>query len=257
MFLLLLSCSRLITHGDDALASRCQLLQKCSSATSSGRTSPFSGCASSPTTRTRGSVGGKPRFAIVLAHVFLAIFGAWLQLNVESGFRCILEHSSACGNTVNVSPVPLSLSSSLPRIWLSRSTSKIDALGDDETPLRLTASQTDTTRGVMVSGIMGAFDIAPSLHFVEPGLKVMNEYIAPNCTALMEPGREFLLILDNAPSHASRLACAHYKTVWHGTIEFQPLCSPDLSPLDFFLWSELKVQLVQHPMPIPQNCGHF
>ena len=39
----------------------------------------------------------------------------------------------------------------------------------------------------MASGIMGACDIAPSLHFVEPGLmlnaeawtKVMDEYIVP------------------------------------------------------------------------------
>ena len=91
---------------------------------------------------------------------------------------------------VIISRVPLSFSVSLPRIWLSRSTSKVDALDDDETPLRLTASQTDTTRGVMVSGMVGACDIAPSLHFVEPGLKlnaeewikVMDEYIVPNCT---------------------------------------------------------------------------
>ena len=110
MFLLLLSCSRLITHGDGALASRRQLPQKCSSATSSGRTSPFSSCASSPTTRTRGSVRVKPCLVIVSAHAFLAIFGAWLQLHVESGFRCFVEHSSACGNMVNVSPVPLSFS---------------------------------------------------------------------------------------------------------------------------------------------------
>ena len=68
-------------------------------------------------------------------------------------------------------------------------------------PLRFTASQTATTRGVMV-----ALDMAPTLHFVEPGLKingaewiqVVDEYIAPNCTALMEPRRKFLLILDNA-----------------------------------------------------------
>ena len=87
----------------------------------------------------------------------------------------------------------------------------------NETPLRFTASQTDTTRGVVVSGIICACDIAPSLHFVEPGLKlnaeerikVMDEYNVPNCTALMEPGRISLLILDNAPSHASRLACEH------------------------------------------------
>ena len=104
------------------------------------------------------------------------------------------------------SPVPLSSSVSLPRIWLSRSTSKIDALDDDETPLQFTASQTDTTRGVMASRIMGACDIAPSLHFVEPDLKlnaeewikVMEKYILPACAALMEPGRKFLLILDQA-----------------------------------------------------------
>ena len=60
-------------------------------------------------------------------------------------------------------------------------------LDDDETPLRLTASQTATTRGVMVSGIMGALDNAPTLQFVERGLKitgeewikVMDEYIVP------------------------------------------------------------------------------
>ena len=100
----------------------------------------------------------------------------------------------------------------------------------------------------MVSGI-------PTPHIVEPGgkinseesIKVMDEYISPNCIALMEPGREFLLLLDNAPPHASSMACEHYKTVWHGTVEFQPPCSPDLSPSDFFLWNELKVQLVQHP----------
>ena len=130
---------------------------------------------------------------------------------------------------------------------------------DDETPLRLTASQS-ATRGVMVSGIWGALDIAPTLHFVEPGLKIngeewikgMEEHIAPNCAALMEPGREYLLLLDNAPSHACRLACDHHQTVSNGTVGFQPPCSPDLSPVDFFLWKELKTQLVQCPTP-PAN----
>ena len=70
-----------------------------------------------------------------------------------------------------------------------------------------------------------------------------------NCTALMEPGRKFLLILDNAPSHASRLACEHYKTVLHGTVEFQPRALQTSRPQTFFLWNELKVQLVQHPAP--------
>ena len=98
------------------------------------------------------------------------------------------------------------------KIWLSRSTSKPSALDDDDTPLRLTASQTATTRGVMVSSIMGALDSAPTSHFVEPGLKVngekwikvMEAHSVPRCTGLMEPGRNFLLILDNAPSRACR-----------------------------------------------------
>ena len=145
---------------------------------------------------------GQPYLAIVLAHVFLAIFGACTALppkpSVERRVRFsahFFEHSSACGNMVIFSRVPLSFSVSLPRIWLSRSTSKIDALDDDETPLRLTASQTATTRGVMVCGVMGALDIAPTLYFVEPGLKLnaeelikaMDECIVPNCTALLEP----------------------------------------------------------------------
>ena len=49
-----------------------------------------------------------------------------------------------------------------PRARLWRITSKTDTLDDDETPLRLAASPTATTRGVMVSGIMGALDIAPT-----------------------------------------------------------------------------------------------
>ena len=77
----------------------------------------------------------------------------------------------------------------------------------------------------------------------------MDEHIAPNCAALMEPGREYLLLLDNAPSHACRLACDHHQTVSNGTVGFQPPCSPDLSPVDFFLWKELKTQLVQCPTP--------
>ena len=83
---------------------------------------------------------------------------------------------------------------------------------------------------------------------------MMDEYIVPNCTALLEPGRKFLLILDNAPSHASMRACEHYSTVLHGTVEFHPPCSPDLSPLDFLLWNELKVQLVQQSSSC-QSCG--
>ena len=50
-----------------------------------------------------------------------------------------------------------------------------DPVDDDETPLRLMSSQTATTRGVMVSGIMNALDIASTLHFVVLGLTINGE----------------------------------------------------------------------------------
>ena len=76
----------------------------------------------------------------------------------------------------------------------------------------------------MVTGIMGALDIAPTLHFVELALKIngeewvkaMDEHIVPSCAAFMEPGRK--------------------ATTRRRTLEFQPVCSPDL-----------KTQLVQRP----------
>ena len=86
----------------------------------------------------------------------------------------------------------------------------------------------------------------------EEWIKVMDEYIVPNCAALMEPGRQFLLILDNAHSYASRLACDHYRTVLHGTVEFQPPCSPGLWERAQNI-SSFSIQL----LPIPQNCGNF
>ena len=107
----------------------------------------------------------------------------------------------------------VTFSLSLPRIWLSRSSSKTDALDDDEPPLRFTASQTATTRGVMVLDMMGALDITPMLHFVEPGLKINGE--------------ERFKVTDEY--------IEHYNTVLHGTVEFQPPCSPDPSPLNFFV----------------------
>ena len=170
MFLLLLSCSRPITHGDDALASRRQLRNAAPRRRLVGRV-PFPAArAAQPSAHEDllGSATSRNCLGTCLSRNLRHVHSIATQ-NVESGFRHIFEHSSACGNMVIFSRVPLSSSVSLPRIWLSRSTSKIDALDDDETPLRLTASQTDTTGGVMISGIMGAGDIAPRSHFVEPG----------------------------------------------------------------------------------------
>ena len=62
-----------------------------------------------------------------------------------------------------------------------------------------------------------------------------------------KPTLEFSLLLATAPSHACRLACDHNKTVSHGTVEFQPPSSPDLSLL--FLWNELKTRFSIQLLP--------
>ena len=83
-------------------------------------------------------------------HAFSRSFGAIL-LFVSSHSANNLQ-AALCRTASRISIAVFSLS--LPRIWLSHSTSKTDALDDDETPRRFTASQTATTRRVMVSGIV-------------------------------------------------------------------------------------------------------
>ena len=114
-----------------------------------------------------------------------------------------------CFCACTVDPQYSFFSLSLPRIWLSRSTSKIDARGVDETPLRLTASQTATTQAVMVSGIMDELDIPPTLHFVEPCLKINGEEwtstLRPIAQLSRNLGVSFYFSWTNAPSLASWL----------------------------------------------------
>ena len=56
-----------------------------------------------------------------------------------------------------------------------------------------------------------------------------DEYVVPNCAALMEPGRSCFTFL-NVPSHACKLTFDLYKTVLHGTIKIEPPFSTDLFP---------------------------
>ena len=70
---------------------------------------------------------GQPCLGIVLAHVFLAIFGACVALP-QIQFKPSVERRVRFWRIFGTF-----FSLSLPRIWLSRSTSKIDALDDDET----------------------------------------------------------------------------------------------------------------------------
>ena len=73
----------------------------------------------------------------------------------------------------------------------------------------------------------------------------MEFYVLPAAGSL---SADYTVILDNAPSHACRVAKAFYdglgKTTTGGPrIVMQPPHSPDLSPLDFFVFNEVKREL--------------
>ena len=174
----------------------------------------------------------QPCLAIVLAHVSLAVLGtcrALSRVTEEPSFerRVLLKTAFLALFRLVVTRSIFTHATQFGRFTLN-----------GETQLRLTASQTET---------VGAYFVEPGLKMnCEECIKVMDEYFVPNCAALVDPRRRRLLILDSPPSHARRLACEQYKTVLHCTVEFQSAFSPDLSPFDFFLWNEHKVQLVQH-----------
>ena len=105
----------------------------------------------------------------------------------------------------------------------------------------------------MISACCSATQLAPHLHLVPEGVKFngtswvdcVELYIMPAAGALSE---DWTFILDNAPSHTCRLARAFYDancTSAAGVprIIMQPPHSPDLSPLDFHVFHELKKDL--------------
>ena len=103
--------------------------------------------------------------------------------------------------------------------------------------------------------------VSSSLHSCFVALpQVKNQHLtAPNrrrrlewCTSMLERLGEAMRPHSgwcSCKTHISRgFHAIFHKTVLRGTVEFQPPCFPDLSPLDF-LWNELETQLVQCPTP--------
>jgi hypothetical protein len=54
--------------------------------------------------------------------------------------------------------------------------------------------------------------------------------------------RDFFLLHDNAPARIAASVC-HFLTPQNFTTPYHPLYSPDLSPLDYFLFPKLKMTL--------------
>ena len=106
---------------------------------------------------------------------------------------------------------------------------------------------------------IGAPSFRDSYQYHTYKVSALTTSFCPTAQPSWSLAASLLLIVDNAPSHIRTLACEHYKTMPHGTIECQPPRPPDLSQLDFFLWNELKAQLVetQAPAKSRRTAGTF
>ena len=111
----------------------------------------------------------------------------------------------------------------------------------------------------MVSAVVSGTAAGPVLTTCPAGLKInttawielMDTFIIPQAFHLVPEGGWFLL-LDNAPAHKSAASRKWYvDTLGEDMLGFQPPSSPDLSPLDYHLWSSMQGVL---PDKIP-NVG--
>ena len=159
--------------------------------------------------------------------------------------------------------VRLNRSDTRARVWIDRKITKKKALTLPElTPhLRSTTKQA-WTAGVMVSVLLGARGFGTRPHFLPQGVKldaqlwteVCEDWLWPECLNLMQGRFTPVICLDNAPSHAARVAQAWYQANPAVEVLFQPPSSPDLSPLDFWFWSRLKAEIVPQDTVAALKC---
>ena len=69
---------------------------------------------------------------------------------------------------------------------------------------------------------------------------MLDQYLVPGTMDLMPAGTKGCLIIDNAPSHMSKRSRQRYRELEPFLeVRAQPAASPDLSPLDWFFWSNV------------------
>ena len=111
---------------------------------------------------------------------------------------------------------------------------------------------------VMVLGVVSSEgDVMPP-HIFEKGIRVNSEVYIDVLKKVVKPwmdrvagGRPYVFQQDSAPSHASKMTQAwlleniHH----HWSPDLWPPNSPDLNPLDYFVWGvlESKINSVHHP----------
>ena len=99
---------------------------------------------------------------------------------------------------------------------------------------------------VMVFGAVSSEGHIMPPHIFEDGLKVntkvyldvLNSVVIPWCNQVAG-GRPWVSQQDSAPAHKSKETQAWLQKKWYDFVPFSHWtpCSPDLNPLDYFVWS--------------------
>lgn len=128
--------------------------------------------------------------------------------------------------------------------WLCSDTSEVPIVEHSHHP-----------QSVMVLGVISSQGHVMPPHFIERGIRlngesyrdILRDIVIPWCRQVSQ-GAGFIFQQDGAPPHTSELAQNWLRDNLSGSEKWWPKsmwppCSPDLSPLDYFLWSYLEARV--------------
>ena len=139
------------------------------------------------------------------------------------------------------------------RVWTNKELKKAEVLADPESGIRHQSTQGEQKAGIMVSAVLstsgGRLAVCPSGLKIDSGvwIRMMESSVVGDCTDLMGGRTDWTVIIDQAPSHASKEARKFYSKLepLGPKVLFQSARSPDLNACDWFLWSAMKAKLQQ------------
>ncbi|CAM1326495.1 Uncharacterised protein r2_g3551 [Pycnogonum litorale] len=130
----------------------------------------------------------------------------------------------------------------------------------DIEPSRLLRSRKHFSESVMVS-LATSYDGKSSIIFVNRGIKINAKYyceeiLNPTLTEIKSKSPDCIFMQDGAPSHTAKHTVVYLNNNCSSFISPQewPPCSPDLNPVDYFVWSALE-RLVYHDGVEIQNVN--
>lgn len=125
------------------------------------------------------------------------------------------------------------------RVWVDANLRKADVK-----PADIVREGPSSKHGVMVACGMSKAGGLFHPFFVNARAKIdssyycdmIDQYYVPQSVAVL--GNDWVLQQDNAPSHVSRMSMVHIEGVVPSVLQW-PASSPDMSPLDYWLWNRL------------------